>query len=246
MTATPTSTDPQSNPVHLHLSVVSQRHGDCRRPPPTLTLSTVTFAAGDQFSVNVTPNDGTVNGLTGESFVTTVATVSPTTFNPPTITSVTIAADNPSNATTLTSNVSSTSPASFTYQWLQNGTAILNATSSTLALSGLTIAKGNTFSLRVTPVQGPLTGTAVTAHDPDHGNGTDYHGLTVGNRIACVQSSSRGRPRWAFRWDCCFFAVSRRSFALFDGLVARRGLGKCAAAITMSLSFWRQSSMFFG
>ena len=163
LTATPTSTDPQGNPVTYTYQWYHNGSAITGATSATLSLSTFTLAAGDQINVNVTPSDGTVSGLIAESFETLVATASPITFNPPTISSVTIAANNASNTTSLTSNVSSTSPASFTYQWLQNGTAIPSATTSTLSLSGLTLAVGNTFSLQVTPLQGPLAGNTVTS-----------------------------------------------------------------------------------
>jgi hypothetical protein len=77
---------------------------------------------------------------------------------------VTISSNSTSDATQMTTSVSSPSPASITYQWLHNGTAIAGATSATLLLSGLTIAKNDTFTVQATPAQGPLSGTEVSSN----------------------------------------------------------------------------------
>ncbi len=164
LTATPTSTDPQGNPVTYTYQWYQNNQAISGATSQTLSLSSLTVSANDQFAVGVTPNNGVINGQTAISDATTVATVSPITLSPPTVSSVTISSNSTSDATQMTAVVSSPSPASIAYQWLQNGTAITGANSATLLLSGLTIAKNDTFTVRATPAQGPLSGAAVTSN----------------------------------------------------------------------------------
>jgi hypothetical protein len=164
LTATPTATDPQGNPVTYTYQWYQNNQAISGATSQSVSLGSLTVSAGDQFSVAVTPNNGVISGQTAVSDPTTVATASPITFDPPTISSVTISSNNTADATQLSAAVSSSSPASFTYQWLQNSTAITGATSSTLSLTGLTVAKNDTFEVQVTPFQGPLDGTTVTSN----------------------------------------------------------------------------------
>jgi hypothetical protein len=164
LTATPTSTDPQGNTVTYTYQWYHNNAPISGATSQTLSLSSLTISASDQFSVSVTPNDGVISGLTAVSDAVTIATVSPITLSPPTVSSVTISSNNTSNASILTAAVSSTSPASFAYQWLQNNLAITGATSSTLSLSGLTINSGDDFTAKVTPSEGPLSGSPVTSN----------------------------------------------------------------------------------
>ena len=96
-----------------------------------------------------------------------MATTSPITFNLPTVTAVTIAPDDASDATTLTATPTSNDPlglaVTYTYQWLQDGTAISGATGQTLSLSSVTVNAGDTFAVQVTPSDGVLTGTQFTS-----------------------------------------------------------------------------------
>lgn len=131
----------------------------------TLTLSTVALSVGDQLGVQVIPTDGTLIGANFTSNVLKVKTVSPTTFQLPSITSVTIAADNKNNATVLNASVTSPDPAFFSYQWFKNGTAISGATSASFALTPQSAKLNDTFDVSVTPVEGPLTGPAVTSNN---------------------------------------------------------------------------------
>jgi hypothetical protein len=79
----------------------------------------------------------------------------------PTVSDVSVTADDAANVTTLTATpTSSTTGATFTYQWFQNGVEIDGATSQTLDLTGLTVAAGDTFSVEVTPFNGTIEGDA--------------------------------------------------------------------------------------
>ncbi len=130
----------------------------------TLNLSTVALIVGDKLGVQVIPTDGTLIGANFTSDFLTVMTVGPTTFDLPTITSVTIAPDNKNNATVLNATVNSSDPAFFSYQWFKNGTAISGATSASFALTSQSAALNDSFDVSVTPVEGPLSGSPVTSN----------------------------------------------------------------------------------
>ena len=119
------------------------------------------------FSVEVTPSDGTITGGEFTSGGVKVASIVPTVIALPTVTSVSIAADNPSAATTPTATPQGTDPEgvplTFTYQWLQDGSPIVGATGATLDLTPLTILPGDTFTVEVTPSDGTLTGNLFTS-----------------------------------------------------------------------------------
>jgi hypothetical protein len=133
----------------------------------TLTLSAVaSIKAGDTFSVEVTPSDGVILGNTFTSNTVTVATAKPITFGPVT-TSVLINTDSTTNTKTLTVTPTSTDPngetVNYTYQWLQNGTAISGATGQSLDLTKLTVKQGDVFTVKVTPADATATGVVFTS-----------------------------------------------------------------------------------
>jgi cyclophilin family peptidyl-prolyl cis-trans isomerase len=169
LTATPSSTDPQGLPVTYTYQWLHNGTAITGQTSQTLTLSSVTgLAANDTISVTVTPSDSAP--FTGAAFTSsaiTVSTTSPITFKLPAVTGVTITPDNANDVATLTAAPTSTDPlgksVTYTYQWLHNGTAITGQTSATLSLSGITVAATDTFSVKVTPSDGVLTGTAFTS-----------------------------------------------------------------------------------
>jgi hypothetical protein len=130
----------------------------------TLAIPSST-AAGDKFSVEVTPSDSTFTGAMFTSNAAVVQSINPVVIAAPAIQSVTISANNPSDATTLTAAVSSTSPATFSYEWFQGTQQIPGANSSTLDLSSVTsIALGDQFTVLVTPSEGSLLGPGKTSN----------------------------------------------------------------------------------
>ncbi len=171
LTANPTSSDPTAGAtVSYAYQWLHNGQTITGATNQTLTLSSVpNLAAGDTLSVEVTPTDS--SSITGAEFTSpavTVATVNPFTLNVPTVSSVTIAADDPTKATTLTATPTSpTDPLgktiTYTYQWLHNGANIPGATGQTLALTTLTVNQGDTFAVQVTPGDGVLTGPAFTS-----------------------------------------------------------------------------------
>ncbi len=135
LTATPTSTDPQGLPVTYTYQWMLATAGGTPtaisgQTSQTLTLSAVTgLVAGDTLSVTVTPSDSApFTGAAFTSSAVTVATVSPITLDLPTVTGVKILPDNALDAATLTAAPSGIDPLgktlTYTYQWLQDGTAI--------------------------------------------------------------------------------------------------------------------------
>ncbi len=131
-----------------------------------LPLSAVSVAPNDQFSVQITAVDLYLTSPVFTSKPVTVSTVSGgIALKAPVIQSVTIAADNSNNATTLTGTINSNSPATFNLQWYQNNTAISGATSMTLNLTSLSLKAGDVFQLQATPVEGPLSGALVSSND---------------------------------------------------------------------------------
>lgn len=127
-------------------------------------------APNDQFSVAITPSDGTVTGPVFTNGVT-VATVSPTTLKRPSVTGVTINRDSSSNVTKLTAVAATTDPNNLpvttAFQWLKNGTAISGATAAALDLTmpGLNSAVGDDFTVRVTPSNMNVVGDPFTSQE---------------------------------------------------------------------------------
>jgi len=162
LTATPSGSDPDN--ATLNFSYQWFRDGNIIAGA---TASKLTLPAGtsvnDNFTVEVTPSDGTLTGLTFTSSQATVETVSPTTFDLPTVQSVSIAQN---SSTTLTATPVGTDPLggnpNFAYQWLQNGTAISGATSQTLTIPAST-AVNDKFTVEVTPSDSTFTGAMFTS-----------------------------------------------------------------------------------
>jgi autotransporter-associated beta strand protein len=118
--------------------------------------------AGDQITVQVTPNDGTLSGNVVTSGAVTIE------GSAPIIDSVTITPSSPKTNDTLTADVVSHDPdgdtVTYTYQWFKNGSVILGATGATLDLSLPGVGDdGDSFTVEVTPSDGTLTGNAVTS-----------------------------------------------------------------------------------
>ncbi len=166
LTATPASgSDPYGNTVTYTYQWLHNGNAIAGATGQTLTLTAVgTIAAGDTFSVEVTPSDGIAVGAAFTSHPVSIATASPITLTGPTVTSVLISTDNPSNTTTLTATPTSTDPngetVTYTYQWLQNGNAINGATGQSLDLSTLTFVAGDLFTVQVTPSDATIAGAA--------------------------------------------------------------------------------------
>lgn len=164
LTATPVGTDP--NNAALTFSYQWFQNGNALAGNSAVLTLPADTLANDQFTVKVTPSDGTLTGTSVTSNPITVASLGPpVTFNPPAIQSVTIASNNPNNAAQLIATVDSTSPAVFSYEWFQNGQQITGATSATLNLSSLqSVSANDQFTVQVTPSEGSLTGTAVSSN----------------------------------------------------------------------------------
>ena len=126
---------------------------------------------GQPITVAVTPIDGSTPGLTFTSKpVTLSGSGVPYSIAAPTITSVSIAADNPLSASTLTATPTSTDDGTgnvtYSYQWFQNGSKV-GTNSATLTLSGLTVNQGDQFTVQVTPTDtNGGAGAAFTTTNP--------------------------------------------------------------------------------
>jgi cyclophilin family peptidyl-prolyl cis-trans isomerase len=161
LTANAMGSDPDGDPVNF--TYVWQVNGG---NPPVKTTANVTSKTdtldltgkvkpGDVVTVQVTPNDGTVNGTPA----TATATV-----QKPSAGAVTI---NPRNlapiTTTLTATLNSPNAKSFTYVWSINGTAVQTDNTSNPS-DTLTHAfnTGDKVLVTVTPINGTFTGDPAT------------------------------------------------------------------------------------
>ncbi len=126
--------------------------------PTTSTLSgTSYFSRGDTVYVQVTPNDGTSDGVAVSSSVATVENSAPS------ITSVGITPASPSAADTLTCTVTGYTdadldPSESTYEWTVNAVAV----GSDATLAGAFV-RGDVVACVVTPYDGTLLGTPRTS-----------------------------------------------------------------------------------
>jgi cyclophilin family peptidyl-prolyl cis-trans isomerase len=121
------------------------------------------------------PGTATVTVTATDRFGASVTQTVLVTVNGPRVTGVTITPNDAANVTQLTANATATdtnSPAqtvSFTYQWQQNNKDISSTTTpsaqtQTLDLTGLTVAVGDKFTVKVTPTDTtPLTGPTFTS-----------------------------------------------------------------------------------
>jgi len=172
LTATATATDGDSNPVNLTYvwkvgTTTVKTTSDTSSLTDTLNLSTITEdVVGAVVTVEVTPNDGSLNGTTVSATGTvsnnvaptaTIVSINPTTATPTsTLTATATAADANGQAVTLT------------YVWriganvLKTNSATSNLT-DTLNLSEHTINVGDIVTLDVTPSDGTISGTTVSA-----------------------------------------------------------------------------------
>jgi cyclophilin family peptidyl-prolyl cis-trans isomerase len=154
----------------------------------TFILGDLTVNPGDQFTVAVTPIDSGVSGATVTSKPVALSSTGPATPATPAVTTLTISADNPADATTLTAsaagNEDGLGSVTYTYTWTLSGSDASTSntiTGSTLTLSSLsTLTTGDvqpqasdTLTLTATPSGGgtpyttanlPLT---ITAGSPD-------------------------------------------------------------------------------
>ena len=169
LTAEPSlSQDPLGEPLLGSIQWLKNGVAIAGATSSTLTLSTVSFKANDQFSVRIIIGDGTLTAPAYTSSAVTVATVSPhVTLNPPVIQTVSIAPDNANNATELIATLNSTSPTNFDLQWYQDGFPIsgVNSLSLSLTSGSFTVSAGDVFTLEATPVEGPLDGATVTSNN---------------------------------------------------------------------------------
>ncbi len=167
LTATATKSDADADAVGL--TFVWKVNGTTVRTfsSPTALTDTLNLATagngdpGDIVSVEVTPNDGTINGTLVSAQVT-VASAN----TPPVVDSVTIGPASPTTNQTLTATVTSHdadgNPLTTAYQWTRNGTDIPGATGSTLNLATAGNGdKGDLIRVRVTVNDGTATSPAV-------------------------------------------------------------------------------------
>jgi hypothetical protein len=110
---------------------------------------------GDTITVNVTPNDGTVDGSPASATATVAA---------PTAGTVSFAPTSPTSGATLTANLTGSNARSFKFAWSVNGNVVqtdpITATSDIL---NQPLVSGDQISLQVTPSDGVNTGTPATA-----------------------------------------------------------------------------------
>lgn len=172
LTATATRADTQSHPVNLTYvwkngSVVLKTTTASTSLTDTLDLTTVAaqVAAGDTIRVEVTPNDGFVDGNT----VSTTRVIDNSNTAP--TATVGLSPEDP----TVTSIVTATATAAdvngqavlLTYEW-KVGTTVVQTTgptanlTDTLDLAGETVVKGDTVTVEVTPTDGTTPGTAAS------------------------------------------------------------------------------------
>lgn len=168
LTATPSSTDPNGQPVTYTYQWRRNGTAIASATAQTLDLTQVAgLAATDSLTVQITPHDGTFTGPVFTSNNVTVATIGPITLDVPVVTGTPIAADDPNNATTLTATPASTDPygrpVTYTYQWLQTGVTIPGATTQILDLTPLSFGTGDTFAVQVTPNDGTIGGALFTS-----------------------------------------------------------------------------------
>jgi cyclophilin family peptidyl-prolyl cis-trans isomerase len=161
LTATATPADADGDPVTL--TYVWKDNGNVVRTMTTsattdiLDLSQTTgVKKGDQITVTVTPNDGTLSG-TPASATATVANSAPI------MDTLSISPTNPTTTSTLTASATAHDPDgdafTFSYQWLHNSAVISGATSSTLDLTTVSgVQSTDLITVQVTPSDGTDAG----------------------------------------------------------------------------------------
>jgi hypothetical protein len=165
LTAAVTSHDPDGDTVTYSYQWTKNGNPISGATGPTLNLATVGNGdKGDVIGLNVTPNDGTVNGA-----VANAATGVTVVDSAPVVDSVTIGPAGPHTNDLLTSAVTSHDAdgdtVTYAYQWYKNGNSITGATSTTLNLA--TVGNGDkndVITLKVTPSDGTLSGAVATSN----------------------------------------------------------------------------------
>jgi cyclophilin family peptidyl-prolyl cis-trans isomerase len=179
LTVTPAATDPNNSPVTFTYQWLKNSVVIAGATSASLDLSLPAVGnvqVGDQFTVQITPTNG--NNVTGAVFTgppAVVTGINPITiFNgvnnsPPVITNVNVALNGSILSAQAVATDPNNSPVTFTYQWLQDGVVIPNATASTLDLSQPLLGAiqiGDTFSVKVTPTNGNNVSGSVFTSTP--------------------------------------------------------------------------------
>jgi len=159
VTATATDSDPNGDLVTL--TYQWQVNGTTVPTPPstgnltdTLNLSGIA-KAGDAITVNVTPNDGSLDGTAASATATVAA---------PTAGTVSFTPSSPTSTDTLTANLSSSNAHSFTYVWSVNGNVVQTDTiAGTTDVLNQALHTADQVTIQVTPSDGVNTGTPGTA-----------------------------------------------------------------------------------
>jgi cyclophilin family peptidyl-prolyl cis-trans isomerase len=172
LTANPTSAGPDNYTYQWSQNSTAINNSTGKQQTLNLTTAMLNtlLAAGDKFTVTVTPNEGTpVQGTAFTTGPVTIASVTPTTGTPtsvtltaPVISSVGINATGNSPAvftttSTLTATVLFQDPNqhAVSFQWFQNGTPLAGQNASTLNLASLSgVQVGDNFAVQVAPVGG--------------------------------------------------------------------------------------------
>jgi cyclophilin family peptidyl-prolyl cis-trans isomerase len=159
VTATATDSDPNGDLVTL--TYQWKVNGTTVRTMPNtgnltdgLNLSGIA-KAGDAITVNVTPNDGSLDGTAASATATVAA---------PSAGTVSFTPSSPTSTSTLTANLSASNAHDFTYVWTVNGNAVqtdtIAGTSDALTQA---LHSGDQITVQVTPSDGVNTGTPATA-----------------------------------------------------------------------------------
>jgi len=159
VTATATDSDPNGDLVTL--TYQWKVNGTTVRTMPntgnltdTLNLSGIA-KAGDAITVNVTPNDGSLDGTAASATATVAA---------PSAGTVSFTPSSPTSTSTLTANLSASNAQSFTYAWTLNGNVVqTDAITGTSDVLNQALHSGDHITVQVTPSDGVNTGTPATA-----------------------------------------------------------------------------------
>ncbi|HEV2948596.1 MAG TPA: peptidylprolyl isomerase [Gemmataceae bacterium] len=159
VTATATDSDPDGDLVTLTYQwkvngTTVRTTANTGNLTDTLNLSGIA-KAGDAITVNVTPNDGSLDGTAASATATVAA---------PSAGTVSFTPSSPTSTSTLTANLSASNAHDFTYVWTVNGNAVqtdtIAGTSDALTQA---LHSGDQITIQVTPSDGVNTGTPATA-----------------------------------------------------------------------------------
>lgn len=160
LTATVTRSDPDGDPVTLTYRWLVDGN---EMKVTTTTATTDTFDLsivgngdkGQTITVEVTPNDGTVNGTTASDALTIINSA-------PQILTLALSPDPPSATDTLTANVTTNDDdgdtVTLSYLWRLNGFELAGETSDTLDLATVGASSGDQIDVEVTPNDGSENG----------------------------------------------------------------------------------------